>query len=125
MIKGKEILAGVTGFPNMKEVAGYHHEWYDGTGYPGGYSGEEIPEFVSPSTLDRETVVFPVIDKSLCVGCGRCYISCWDGGHQAISLGEDRKPKINGAKCVGCHLCRLVCPTDAIGISKRVPKVRK
>lgn len=87
--------------------------------------GEEIPEFVSPSTLDRETVVFPVIDKSLCVGCGRCYISCWDGGHQAISLGEDRKPKINGAKCVGCHLCRLVCPTDAIGISKRVPKVRR
>ena len=44
VIKGMEILAGVTGFPHMKEAAGYHHEWYDGTGYPGEYSGEEIPE---------------------------------------------------------------------------------
>ena len=26
---------------------------------------------------------------------------------------------IMGTKCVGCHLCRLVCPTGAIGVSKR------
>ncbi len=44
VIKGKEILAGVTEYPYMKDVAGYHHEWYDGTGYPGEYSGEDIPE---------------------------------------------------------------------------------
>jgi dihydropyrimidine dehydrogenase (NAD+) subunit PreA len=25
---------------------------------------------------------------------------------------------------VGCHLCRLVCPTGAIGLTKRIPKKR-
>jgi dihydropyrimidine dehydrogenase (NAD+) subunit PreA len=23
---------------------------------------------------------------------------------------------------VGCHLCRIVCPTGAIGFTKRVPR---
>ena len=84
--------------------------------------GEELPKFVRTSDLDRSTVVYPVIDRDTCIGCGRCYVSCRDGGHQAISFGEDRKPHILGAKCVGCHLCYLICPTGAIGLSKRVPK---
>ena len=84
--------------------------------------GEELKNIVLPSDLDRETMVYPMIDKTQCIGCGRCYVSCMDGGHQAIEFGEDRKPKIIGAKCVGCHLCRLVCPTGAIGIAKRIPK---
>ena len=84
--------------------------------------GEELKNIVLPSGLDRETMVYPMIDKAQCIGCGRCYVSCMDGGHQAIEFGEDRKPKIIGSKCVGCHLCRLVCPTGAIGIAKRIPK---
>lgn len=84
--------------------------------------GEAVSRFILPSEADRDTVVYPVIDRDVCIGCGRCYISCRDGGHQAIAFGEDRQPKILGARCVGCHLCRLVCPTGAIGMSKRVPK---
>ncbi|MBQ9340510.1 MAG: NAD-dependent dihydropyrimidine dehydrogenase subunit PreA [Paludibacteraceae bacterium] len=90
--------------------------------------GEEIKNFVLPSDLDRDTMVFPMIDRTKCIGCGRCYVSCMDGGHQAISFdtennGQDlRKPRIIGQKCVGCHLCRLVCPTGAIGMAKRMNK---
>ena len=84
--------------------------------------GEELPYFVRTSDLDRSTVVYPVINRDTCIGCGRCYISCRDGGHQAITFGEDRQPHIVGSKCVGCHLCYLICPTDSIGLSKRVPK---
>jgi len=84
--------------------------------------GEAVNEFVRPADLDRDTVVYPVIDASKCLGCGRCYISCRDGGHQAIVFGENRVPKINGARCVGCQLCSLVCPAGAISHSKRVPK---
>lgn len=87
--------------------------------------GEELKNIVLPSDLDRETMVFPKIDREKCIGCGRCYISCADGGHQAIEFGEDRKPRIVGTKCVGCHLCRLVCPTEAIGQAKRMPKPQK
>ncbi len=85
--------------------------------------GEELPSFVKPSDLDRTTIVYPMIDREQCIGCGRCYISCMDGGHQAITF-DGRKPQIVGSKCVGCHLCRLVCPTGAIHSSKRVNIIR-
>lgn len=84
--------------------------------------GKELENFVEPSQLDRETMVLPKIDRERCIGCGRCFISCADGGHQAITFGEDRKPRIVGTKCVGCHLCRLVCPTGAIGRANRIAK---
>ncbi|MBQ7241370.1 MAG: NAD-dependent dihydropyrimidine dehydrogenase subunit PreA [Firmicutes bacterium] len=78
-------------------------------------------DYVSETTdiLERDTVVFPMFQKDLCIGCGRCMISCADGGHQAITLSEDRHPRLNGKKCVGCHLCVLVCPNNAISSGRR------
>ena len=86
--------------------------------------GEELPNFVTPNNLDRKTVVYPKFNRERCVGCGRCYNSCLDGGHQAISFEpESRTPHLIGANCVGCHLCRLVCPTGAVETSRRVEKI--
>lgn len=84
--------------------------------------GEELVNCVTPSEVDRDTVVYPVFNSDRCVGCGRCYVSCSDGGHQAIRFDDNRQPHLIGTKCVGCHLCRLVCPSGAIGVSKRVAK---
>ena len=85
--------------------------------------GEELPNFVKPDNLDRDTIIYPKFDKELCVGCGRCQMSCSDGGHQAIVFdAETRTPRFVGSKCVGCHLCRIVCPTGAIGVTRRVPR---
>ena len=85
--------------------------------------GEQLPKFLNPDHLDRETIIYPKFDKALCVGCGRCEVSCSDGGHQAIAFDrETRQPRLIGTKCVGCHLCRLVCPAGAIGVSKRISK---
>ena len=88
--------------------------------------GERLSKFKQPETLDRDTVIYPKFNKELCVGCGRCAVSCNDGGHQAIEFDAvSRYPRLIGNKCVGCHLCRLVCPAGAIGLSKRVPKKEK
>ena len=88
--------------------------------------GEQLPRFVLPSELDRQTIVYPKIDREKCMGCGRCYIACQDGGHQAIAFDNERRlPRIIGTKCVGCHLCRLVCPTGAIGMTKRIASPRE
>ena len=87
--------------------------------------GEELPRFITPTDLDRETIVFPKVDRERCIGCGRCYTSCMDGGHQAITFDENRQPHIQGKRCVGCHLCLLVCPTGAIGATKRVGKTER
>ena len=77
----------------------------------------------STDVLERDTIVYPSIDPARCIGCGRCTISCADGGHSALKLDENRRPVLNGRRCVGCHLCRLVCPQGAItpGV-KRVKK---
>ncbi len=85
--------------------------------------GTELEKLVPADGLDRKTVVYPKFDAERCIGCGRCYISCADGGHGAIRFGDDRKPVLDGKKRVGCHLCRLVCPTGAISSAKRTPKL--
>ena len=72
--------------------------------------------------LDRDSLVYPTFDRTHCVGCGRCALSCRDGGHDAIRLNASRRPVLIPRHCVGCHLCVLVCPTSAIKSSgKRVP----
>ena len=79
--------------------------------------------FESTDVLERDTVIFPKFDADKCIGCGRCVISCNDGGHQAIRMSENRRPKLNGSRCVGCHLCLLVCPANAISpVSKRISR---
>ena len=83
-------------------------------------------EYLSNSTdaLERDTIIYPKFDRKACIGCGRCEISCADGGHQAIRLNENRRPTLDPKKCVGCHLCVLVCPARAIlSLGKRVTKV--
>lgn len=84
--------------------------------------GKALDQFVATDQLDRHTYVLPRIDHTKCIGCGRCYVSCFDGGHQAISFdAETRKPHIIGRNCVGCHLCMLVCSADAILPANRIP----
>ena len=74
--------------------------------------GLALPNIVPADGLDRDFKIIPAIDQDMCVGCGRCYVSCYDGAHQAIDWNEEtRRPEIND-KCVGCHLCLNVCPVQ-------------
>jgi HD-GYP domain-containing protein (c-di-GMP phosphodiesterase class II) len=40
---GYELLRNVPALASIADVVLHHHEWYDGTGYPDGLRGEEIP----------------------------------------------------------------------------------
>jgi dihydropyrimidine dehydrogenase (NAD+) subunit PreA len=85
--------------------------------------GMALPQLKSSEALDRQSVLYPLFDERLCVGCGRCYISCRDAGHQAVLWEQTkRRPVLVEKNCVGCHLCRLVCPTKAIGLGERKAK---
>ena len=41
---GASILKNIENNPKFEQCAMYHHERYDGTGYPSGLKGTEIPE---------------------------------------------------------------------------------
>lgn len=84
--------------------------------------GLGVANVVDAAELERDTIVYPKFRRDRCVGCGRCFLSCRDGGHQAIGFdGELRRPVLIPEHCVGCHLCVLVCPREAIAPSgKRV-----
>ncbi|MBR5421880.1 MAG: HD-GYP domain-containing protein [Lachnospiraceae bacterium] len=43
-VMGNQILQSISEYPFLSVGAHYHHERYDGTGYPQGLMGEEIPE---------------------------------------------------------------------------------
>ncbi|HBN10313.1 MAG TPA: NAD-dependent dihydropyrimidine dehydrogenase subunit PreA [Cyanobacteria bacterium UBA8530] len=74
--------------------------------------GLALPNIVGHDKLPRGHKVVSRLDQELCVGCGRCYLSCRDGGHMAIRFGEDRKVAIDEEKCLGCAMCTLVCPVE-------------
>jgi len=76
------------------------------------FIGTALPNIIPAEELNRDFKILPSFDEARCVGCGRCYISCYDGGHQAIDWdAERRRPSLND-NCVGCHLCLNVCPVQ-------------
>ncbi len=42
-VDGAEVLQRIAGLGSMANNVRYHHEWYNGAGYPEGRKGEEIP----------------------------------------------------------------------------------
>jgi len=63
------------------------------------------------SDLDPEYHVKAIIDQDKCGQCGSCFISCNDGGYQAIEMLNDLFT-VDQKKCSGCSLCVQVCPSE-------------
>lgn len=83
--------------------------------------GKALPNLIPAEELNRNSICYPKFDRSKCIGCGRCYLSCYDGGHQALCQNEETgQPIMDAKKCVGCHLCATVCPVGAITPGSRV-----
>lgn len=76
------------------------------------FIGIALPNLVPAEDLNRDYKILVNFDDKKCIGCGRCYVSCYDAAHQAIDWDEKkRRPKLND-NCVGCHLCLNVCPVQ-------------
>ncbi len=83
--------------------------------------GRALPHIIEADRLDRGSICYPKFDRARCLGCGRCTVSCADGGHQALRQ-RPGGPALEARKCVGCHLCVVVCPVGAIVAGPREKK---
>jgi dihydropyrimidine dehydrogenase (NAD+) subunit PreA len=106
MLEGMKYYLSTHGYESIREII-----------------GKGLVHTLSAEELDRDSICYPKFDRNKCVGCGRCYLSCYDGGHQAIRQHEKTgQPILDVKKCVGCHLCLGVCPVACISAGKRVAK---
>lgn len=64
--------------------------------------------------LDRPSGQFPLVDMSLCIGCGSCVAACPEGDVLGIVFG--RATVINGQRCVGHGYCETACPVGALKV---------
>ncbi len=84
--------------------------------------GCALGNIVKPEELNRHSIVYPKFLLNRCIECGRCVLSCYDGGHQALTMHDNGRITMDPKKCVGCHLCLKVCPSDAIIEGPRIER---
>ncbi len=74
------------------------------------FTGLSLSRITEHNSLDRQAKLISSIDKTTCVKCDLCVVSCRDAGYQAITTGDDRIPVVDKNLCTGCSLCAQVCP---------------
>ena len=77
-----------------------------------------VDKITTHNSLNKEYRVYPDIDEDVCAVCGKCVKICEESEHNALSK-QDKKIVLNNEKCVGCSLCSIVCPKDAISMCEK------
>lgn len=72
-----------------------------------------IEKLSAHKELNKDKQVYPDIDDSSCVKCGKCVMICSESEHSALAL-VNGHIAVNQQVCVGCSLCSHVCPKNAI-----------
>lgn len=102
------------GYRIVEDMANGLMHFMDERGYDklDDFIGCAIDNIVPAEDLNRDFKILPNFDYEKCIGCGRCYVSCYDGAHQAIDWNEQERRPVLNENCVGCHLCLNVCPVQ-------------
>ena len=62
----------------------------------------------------------PEINRSVCVGCGKCRDSCPVHTIEIVEKDGRKTAKIHKDKCIHCFCCQELCPLNAVKIQKNI-----
>jgi dihydropyrimidine dehydrogenase (NAD+) subunit PreA len=93
------LLEGLAGFMKRKGFSGISD-----------MCGVSLEKLVPLGKLDTKPRLVAHVDNGSCIQCDACFISCRDGGYQAVTRGTDKVYKVTERLCSGCALCMQVCP---------------
>ncbi|WP_299203982.1 NAD(P)-binding domain-containing protein [uncultured Amphritea sp.] len=81
--------------------------------------------------LTEPASLHPIINSTLCLGCGSCVNACPEAKHQVLGLIDNKSELLNPSDCIGHGACKTACPANAIelvfGTERRgldIPNVR-
>lgn len=77
------------------------------------FRGLALKNIYKHNQLNREIKLKAHVDTELCIGCGKCSVSCRDNGYGAITV-TNKKANADKTRCDGCGLCAQVCPKGCI-----------
>ncbi|XP_023660318.2 dihydropyrimidine dehydrogenase [NADP(+)] [Paramormyrops kingsleyae] len=89
--------------------------------------GKALSHIGAYGELSHEEQVQALVDKDMCINCGKCYLTCNDSGYQAITFDPETHLPMVTDSCTGCTLCLSVCPIiDCIRmVARTTPYVPK
>ncbi len=106
MLNGYGIINGLkTGLLNYLEAKGFKSV--------SELKNIAVQKITTHEKLNKQSHVYPSIDKEKCIKCGKCVKICSESEYHALSLDKENL-SINKDQCVGCSLCSHVCPKEAI-----------
>ncbi len=78
--------------------------------------GRDAREHVFRVGPNEPVSLHPIINASLCVGCGECVKACPEKGSNVLGMVDGKAELINGGDCIGHGACRTSCPVGAISL---------
>ena len=94
-----------------------HFKGHDLAGFGGAIKNVGMGCATRRGKMRQHCGLGPAVHPEHCTGCGQCVEVC---AHGALSLGADRKIRIDRDKCAGCAACFLACKTGGLEVDWRV-----
>lgn len=73
-----------------------------------------VTKVISHEQLNKNYKLFPKIDATKCVKCGKCIELCLENEGNALSKDNAGNVVLNKEKCLNCSLCKFACHQQAI-----------
>lgn len=106
MVNGYAVIGAMKqGLLNYLERMGFNS--------PSDIKNKALANLSAHESLNKQKQVYPHVDDTLCVKCGKCVTICDESEHSALSL-INGHIAVDKNACVGCSLCSHICPKTSI-----------